>query len=52
MAVFTRKSDCRISQEDGSLHLTYQLHIQGNYTSTNELHLEYRTENNGERQDP
>ena len=49
MAVYTKEADCRIGRDDGTLHLKYQLHIQGNYTSTNELHLEYRTDQNGER---
>ena len=42
MAVYTREAACRIGSGDGSVHLKYQLSIQGNYTSTNELHLEYR----------
>lgn len=44
MAVYTREAACRIGSGDGSLHLKYQLSIQGNYTSTNELHLEYKTD--------
>ena len=40
MAVFTREAACRIGNKDGSMHLKYQLQIQGNYASTNELHLE------------
>jgi uncharacterized beta-barrel protein YwiB (DUF1934 family) len=44
MAVYTREADCRFSSSEGKLHLKYQLDIQGNYTSTNELHLEYRAE--------
>ena len=44
MAVFTREAACRIGNREGSLHLKYQLQIQGNYASTNELHLEYRAE--------
>lgn len=47
MAVFTREAACKIGSENGSLHLKYQLHIQGSYASTNELHLEYRVEGNG-----
>lgn len=44
MAVYTREAACRIGSGDGSVHLKYQLSIQGNYTSTNELHLEYKTD--------
>ena len=44
MAVFTREAACRIGSENGSLHLKYQLNIQGNYASSNELHLEYHTD--------
>lgn len=44
MAVFTKEAACRIGHRDGSVHLKYQLQIQGNYTSTNELHLEYYSE--------
>lgn len=44
MAVYTHAADWRIGENDGSLHLKYQLHIQGSYSSTNELHLEYRSE--------
>lgn len=44
MAVFTKEAACRIGNREGSLHLKYQLQIQGNYASTNELHLEYRAD--------
>ena len=44
MAVFTKEAACRIGNRDGSLHLKYQLQIQGNYASTNELHLEYHAD--------
>ena len=47
MAVFTREAACRIGNREGSLHLKYQLQIQGNYASTNELHLEYRADPDG-----
>ena len=43
MAVYTREAACRFGKSEGNIHLKYQLDIQGNYTSTNELHLEYRT---------
>ena len=44
MAVFTKEAACRFGSSEGNIHLKYQLNIQGNYTSTNELHLEYRTD--------
>ena len=47
MAVQARKVQCDIGEEKGSVHLKYQLDIQGAYASTNELHLEY-TENRSE----
>ena len=47
MAVMSRGVQCDIGEKKGSVHLKYQLDIQGNYASTNELHLEY-TENGSE----
>ena len=44
MAVFTREAACRLGKSEGNIHLKYQLNIQGSYASTNELHLEYRAE--------
>jgi len=44
MAVFTKEAACTFGRSEGNMHLKYQLNIQGNYASTNELHLEYRTE--------
>ncbi len=44
MAVFTKEAACRFGSSEGNIHLKYQLNIQGNYTSTNELHLEYRSD--------
>lgn len=44
MAVFTKEAECRFGSSEGNLHLKYQLNIQGNYASTNELHLEYKAE--------
>ena len=44
LAVFARKVECNIGEKKGAIHLKYQLDIQGNYTSTNELHLEYHAE--------
>ncbi len=42
MAVFTRKLKCDLGEKEGSVHLEYQLHLQGNYASSNELHLAYQ----------
>ena len=47
MAVFTREAACRFGSSEGSLHLKYQLNIQGNYASSNELHMEYKAEQHG-----
>lgn len=44
MGVYARNVDCRIGPEKGSVHLKYQLDLQGAYASTNELHLEYKAE--------
>ena len=44
MAVYTKEADCKFGSSQGNIHLKYQLNIQGNYASTNELHLEYSTE--------
>ena len=44
MAVYTKEAACRFGSSEGNIHLKYQLNIQGNYASTNELHLEYRAE--------
>ena len=41
MAVYARGVRCEIGEQKGSVHLKYQLDIQGTYASTNELHLEY-----------
>ena len=45
MGVMARGVTCDIGPEKGSVHLRYELNIQGAYASTNELHLAYRTEN-------
>ena len=42
MAVFTKEAACHFGSSEGSMHLKYQLNIQGNYASSNELHLEYK----------
>ena len=42
MAVFTKEAACKFGKTEGNIHLIYQLNIQGNYTSTNEPHLEYK----------
>lgn len=44
MAVFSRGVRCSIGEQKGSVHLKYQLDIQGSYASTNELHLEYKVD--------
>jgi len=44
LAVHTRRVECNIGEKKGAIHLKYQLDIQGNYTSTNELHLEYHAD--------
>ena len=44
MAVYARGVRCEIGEQKGSVHLKYQINLQGAYASTNELHLEY-TEN-------
>jgi len=49
MAVYTKEANCRFDRSEGNIHLKYQLNIQGNYASTNELHLEYKAEK-GKRQ--
>ena len=41
MAVFSRDVHCRLGEKEGTVHLKYELSMQGNYTSTNELHLVY-----------
>ena len=41
MAVYARRVRCDIGEKRGSIHLKYQLDIQGAYASSNELHLEY-----------
>ena len=48
MAVYSRGVQCDIGERKGSVHLKYQLDIQGAYASSNELHLEY-TENRSEK---
>ena len=47
MAVYARGVRCEIGEKKGSVHLKYQINLQGAYASTNELHLEY-TENGSE----
>ena len=43
MAVDTRQLNCALGEREGTMHLKYHLNIQGNYASTNELHLVYQT---------
>ena len=47
MGVYARDVDCRLGPDSGSIHLKYQLDLQGSYASTNELHLEYTSEQKG-----
>ena len=47
MAVFTKEAACRFGSSEGNVHLKYQLDLQGSYASTNELHLEYTSEQKG-----
>ena len=47
MAVYTKEAACSIGSDAGSLHLKYQLNIQGDYSSSNELHLEYHSDQAG-----
>ncbi len=44
MAVFTNTLRCDLNETRGDVHLEYQLHLQGSYASTNELHLAYQTD--------
>jgi len=44
MGVMARGVSCDMGPEKGSVHLRYELNLQGAYTSTNELHLAYRAE--------
>lgn len=48
MAVTSRGVHCDIGESKGSVHLKYQLDLQGSYTSTNELHLEYTDNESGD----
>ena len=41
MAIHTHDLRCEMGLETGKVHLKYELSMQGAYTSTNELHLEY-----------
>ncbi len=42
MAVYARDVKCDMGKDSGTVHLRYELSMQGTYASTNELHLEYR----------
>ncbi len=43
-ALYAREVSCRLAPEGGAIHLKYQLHMQGSYASTNELHLEFQSD--------
>lgn len=45
MSVFTREVRWHSERGSGSVHLRYDLSMQGSYASTNELHLQYREKN-------
>ena len=44
MALMAKEVTCRAGAEKGSVHLKYDIHFQGAYASTNELHLAYSTD--------
>ena len=41
MAVYATRVSCRLAPERGSVHLQYQLDLQGAFAAMHELHLEY-----------
>lgn len=41
MSVFTRDIRCDVNDIGGTVYLKYELSLQGNYASTNEMHLRY-----------
>ncbi|MGN0745570.1 MAG: DUF1934 domain-containing protein [Aristaeellaceae bacterium] len=41
MAIFATHVQCDLAPEKGSVHLKYQLDLQGSFASMNTLHLEY-----------
>ncbi len=43
LAVYSRDVSCSMHDDQGAIHLKYQLDIQGRYASSHELHLEYTT---------
>ena len=47
LSVYSFGVQCNIGKDHGSIHLKYQLNLQGSYASSNELHLEYMAENGG-----
>ncbi len=48
MAVQTREVRCDLGEENGAVHLKYEISMQGAYASTNELHLEYQAQEDPE----
>lgn len=42
MAVFATKVSMTLSEKKGSLHLQYQLSVQGQYSGMHDLRMEYR----------
>lgn len=41
MAVYATRVNCKLSPEHGTVHLQYQLDMQGSYSALHELKLEY-----------
>lgn len=41
MAVYATRVSCRLAPEKGSVHLQYQLDLQGSFAAMHELQLEY-----------
>ncbi len=45
MALYTTKVDCSLSLERGSIHLEYQLDMQGSYAAVQMIDIAYQAEN-------
>ena len=46
LAMLPREVRCELGEDAGRVHLKYELSMQGNYASSNELRLEYRIREN------
>ncbi len=44
MALFTTQVQCKLTPEQGSVHLEYQLDMQGNYTAVQNIDVAYQVE--------